>query len=95
MAVYVVTWDLNKEKPNYGAARAGFIKHLEGYENTKDSGLDSVRFISTEDTVDQINEYLREKFDNNDRLFISRLRKGERSGWLNKSIWEWIRAREG
>jgi hypothetical protein len=94
MAVYVVTWDLNKEKPNYAAARTAFVKQLEAYENTKDSGLDSVRFISTLDTVDEIDEYLRGKLDNNDRLFISRVRRGERNGWLNKAVWEWIRARD-
>jgi hypothetical protein len=46
MAVYVVTWDLNKEKPNYAEARKQFIAHLERYDNTKDPGLDSVRFVS-------------------------------------------------
>lgn len=94
MAVYVVTWDLNKEKPNYNAARAAFIKHLEAYENTKDAGLDSVRFISTTDTASDIKDYLRQKMDDNDRLFVSRLRKGERDGWLAKIVWEWISARE-
>lgn len=29
MAVYVVTWNLNKERSNYDAARRQFIQHLE------------------------------------------------------------------
>lgn len=92
MAVYVVTWDLNKEKRNYNVARAAFIKHLEAYENTKDSGLDSVRFISTTDNASEIKDYLRQTMDDNDTLFVSRVRKGERAGWLR--VWDWIKARE-
>lgn len=38
MAVYLVTWDLNKEKPNYAEARKQFIAHVERYENKKDAG---------------------------------------------------------
>ena len=52
MAVYLVTWDLNKEKPNYAEARKQFIAHVERYENKKDAGLDSVRFVSTNLTAD-------------------------------------------
>jgi hypothetical protein len=55
MAVYLVTWDLNKEKPNYAEARKQFIAHLERYEKTKDAGLDSVRFVSTSWTAEQVN----------------------------------------
>ena len=47
MSVFVVTWDLNHEKPNYRQARAAFLRHLEAFENIRDGGLDSVRFIST------------------------------------------------
>ena len=45
MAVYVVTWDLNKEKPNYSQARTAFVKHIEAYENKKDPGLDFVTIL--------------------------------------------------
>ena len=90
MAVYVVTWDLNKEKPNYSQARTAFVKHIEAYENKKDPGLDSVRFISTANTANEIDAYLRQKLDNNDRLFISKLNSGQHQGWLNKDVWEWI-----
>ena len=93
MAVYVVTWDLNKEKPNYQAARKAFLDHLGAYEQTKDSGLDSVRFISTDETASEVKDFLREKMDDNDRLLVSRMRKGERSGWL--TVWDWIKARGG
>jgi len=93
MSVYVITWDLNKEKPNYNAARTAFVNHLETYENIKDPGLDSVRFISTTSGTNEIDAYLRQKLDGNDRLFVSKLNSGEHQGWLNKNVWEWINAR--
>jgi len=93
MAVYLVTWDLNKEKPNYAEARRQFIAHLERYENTKDSGLDSVRFVSTTLTADQVSTDLRTKLDKNDRIFVTKLVSGNHQGWLSQSVWDWINAR--
>lgn len=93
MTVYAVTWDLNGEKPTYNAARQAFVTHLERFENTKDGGLDSVRFISTTYTPLQVREFLMQKLDANDRLFIVEVVSGRREGWLNKSVWEWIAAR--
>jgi len=88
-----VTWDLNRAKPNYQQARANLISHLETYDHIKDVGLDSVWFISTQSSADQIDQYLRQKLDDNDRLFVSKLRSGEHQGWLSQSIWDWINAR--
>ena len=93
MAVYVVTWDLNKEKPNYNQARTAFIQHLERMENKKDQGLDSVRFVSTVNTANEVDSYLRQKLDKNDRLFVSKLKRGEHQGWLDEEVWKWINAR--
>jgi hypothetical protein len=93
MAVYVVTWDLNKEKPNYAEARKQFIAHLERYDNTKDPGLDSVRFVSTNLSASELSEDLRKKLDNNDQIIVTKLVSGNYAGWLNKSVWDWINAR--
>ncbi|NOD62070.1 MULTISPECIES: hypothetical protein [unclassified Ruegeria] len=93
MAVYVVTWNLNKEKSNYAAARSAFIKQLETYTNKADSGLESVRFISTNQSADQVDAHLRKKLDTNDRLLVSKMNNGEHQGWLSKDTWEWINAR--
>jgi hypothetical protein len=93
MAVYLVTWDLNKEKPNYAEARKQFIAHLERYENKKDSGLDSVRFVSTQLSADQLSDDLRKKLDDNDRIIVTKLISGNHQGWLGKDVWEWINAR--
>lgn len=93
MAVYLVTWDLNREKPNYAEARRVFIQRLGRYENTKDPGLDSVRFISTGSSAEQVSEDLRQRLDNNDKIIVTKLRIGEYFGWLNENVWQWIAAR--
>lgn len=93
MAIYVVTWDINREKPNYAAARTAFIAHIDRYDHTKDRGLDSVRFISTVWTAEQIRDDLRTKLDGDDRLFICQINKGQNDGWLAKAVWKWIHAR--
>lgn len=93
MSVFVVTWNLNKERSNYNSARAEFIQQLERYENKQDGGLESVRFISTSSSADQIDDFLRQKLDMNDRLFVSQLNRGGHQGWLSRDAWEWINAR--
>jgi hypothetical protein len=93
MAVYLVTWDLNKEKPNYSAARIIFIKHLERYTQTKDPGLDSVRFVSTTWSVEQVAADLRKKMDENDTLVVTELVAGDYNGYLSEKVWKWIDAR--
>ena len=96
MGVYLVTWDLNREKPNYAAARKAFIALLDKFDSHTDTGLDSVRFVSTSWGASQIKDYLRNAQDDNDTLFVVRIRAGasERSGWLNKTTWAWIKERE-
>ncbi|MDT8262002.1 hypothetical protein RQ832_01960 [Roseomonas sp. DSM 102946] len=93
MAVFVVTWNLNQERSNYAEARRAFIAHLERYPNRKDSGLESVRWISTDKTPDQINDDLKSKLDRNDRIFISRVNSLQNEGWLEKDTWAWINQR--
>lgn len=93
MAVYVVTWNLNREKPNYSQARSAFIQHLERMDNIADSGLESVRWVSTASSVSAVSDYLRGKLDDNDRLFVSKVNAGERDGWLAQVVWDWIKAR--
>jgi len=93
MAVYVVTWNLNKEKSNYNTARTAFIQQLEKYSNKADSGLESVRFIETTQTASEVSDFLIKKMDNNDRLLITKLVNGNHQGWLSTDVWEWINAR--
>ncbi|HDS1832072.1 TPA: hypothetical protein QEM92_002720 [Stenotrophomonas maltophilia] len=93
MAVYVVTWNLNKERSNYDAARRQFIQHLERYHNTQDDGLESVRWVQSSGTAEQLSDDLRQKLDGNDRLFVSKLTADQYAGWLNMPIWDWVRSR--
>lgn len=93
MSVYVITWNLNKERQNYDSARRAFIQHIERYENTKDSGLESVRWISTSSTADQVFNDLKTVLDSDDRLFVSKLSNGTHQGWLSKQVWDWINTR--
>jgi hypothetical protein len=89
----MVTWDLNKEKPNYHDARAKFLARVNRYENTTDPGLDSVRFVSTTQSAYQLSDDLRSALDNNDRLMVTKLVSGNHQGWLSKDVWDWINAR--
>ncbi|MDG9928001.1 MULTISPECIES: hypothetical protein [unclassified Pseudomonas] len=93
MAVYVVTWNLNKERSNYDTARREFIKHLERYDNTKDSGLESVRWVSSARSVGEVEADLRTKLDANDRIFVSQVSHNNHQGWLDRQVWDWINAR--
>lgn len=93
MAIYLVTWDLNKEKPHYAQARVQFLSALDEYESTKDQGLDSVRFVSTSWTAYQVGEHLRKALDDNDRLVVTLVSRGTHHGWLTKTVWDWINAR--
>lgn len=93
MSVFMVTWNLNKEQPTYAQARSAFIQHLERYQNVRDPGLESVRWVSTNATADQVCHDLRISLDPNDRLFVTQVTAGSHQGWLEKAVWDWINAR--
>jgi len=93
MAVYLVTWNLNKERPNYDQARRALIAEIERYDNVKDPGLESVRFVSTTASAQAVSDSLKKKLDDNDRLFVARLTSGQHQGWLDKAVWAWINQR--
>lgn len=92
MAVYVVTWNLNREG-NYDAKRAAFLKHLERHDNVADADLESVRWISTGLSADELCTDLRQRLDNNDGIFLARITTGSHQGFLAKSTWAWINQR--
>lgn len=90
MSVFVVTWNINKEKSNYANARSEFIKHLDRYANVGEGGLETVRWVQSTSTSQQISDDLRTKLDDNDRIFVSKLAADTHAGWLNKTTWDWI-----
>lgn len=93
MAVFLVTWNLNKEKSNYANARKIFLDHLARYQNVRDSALESVRWLSSPSSATDVEADLRSKLDSNDSIFVTKLTQGEHQGWLNKDVWAWINAR--
>ncbi|MFK4538029.1 hypothetical protein ABIA00_006212 [Bradyrhizobium ottawaense] len=93
MAVFLVTWDLNKQKSNYNQARQTLIDHLSRYNHIKDPGLDSVWFIQSSGTADAVSADVRSKMDDNDRVIVTKLVDGQQQGWLDKDVWTWINAR--
>lgn len=93
MGVYLITWDLNKAKPNYAQARQALITHLERYEHIKDPGLDSVWLLSSNWSAAQIDADVRTKMDTDDRVIVTRLVNGQHEGWLSQNVWSWINAR--
>ena len=90
MAVYLVTWNINKEGKQYNASRAALIKRIDTYTNKQDAGLESVRFISTTDSASAVSDDLLKALDNDDRLMVTRLVSGEHQGWLMEATWQWI-----
>ena len=87
MAVFTVSYDLNKSGQNYEALWAE-LKRTQ-YNHI----LDSTWLISTTETVEQISDRLRKHMDQNDHVIISRLNAGQYNGWMPKDVWEWIRTR--
>jgi hypothetical protein len=93
MAVYLVTWDLNKKRADYAAARQKLVEHMSRYQHIKDPGLDSVWFISSDLSANGLEASIRASMGNEDRLIVTRIVQGQHQGWLHESIWAWINAR--
>lgn len=93
MSVFLVTWDLNRAKPNYNEARDKLIAHLSKYPHIKDAGLDSVWFINSNSSAEVVAADVRTKMDDNDRLIVTKLVSGQHQGWLDPDVWIWINAR--
>ena len=87
--VYLITYDLNKSGQRY----QDLYDLLETYDYIRDSGLDSVWFISTSKSAKQLSDHIQTIMDKNDRLIVTKLIKNEYQGWLDEDIWKWIDAR--
>lgn len=87
MAVYCVSYDLNKSGKNY-----------EGlYEELKKTAwahvLGSTWLVSTSESVVQLRDRLRTRMDSDDSIFISKVNRGEYEGWLAQTFWDWLKER--
>jgi len=83
----MVTYDLNKADKDYSALYRAMGQLGECH---KDPDLDSVWFISTVFSPSQVFNNLASAMDKNDRLFISRIRPGEYTGWLSTNAVSWL-----
>ena len=84
MAIFSVSYDLNKKDKNYD----GLYKELQksGYAHI----MDSTWLIHTTETTAQLYHRLRAQTDDNDFLFISKVARWEYAGWLQQTYIDWI-----
>lgn len=85
MAVYSVTYDLNKQDKNYD----GLIEELKNssaYINYQKSAW----LIKTYESIEALNNRLKSQIDDNDYLLVIEV-KNNYLGWLPKSDWDFIR----
>jgi hypothetical protein len=84
--VYLVTYDLNVPGKNY----ENLWSALKQYDYIRDIGLDSVWFLSTTSSAEQVSNHLKAHIDASDRLIVTQLQQGTHQGWLHKDVWAWI-----
>nr|DAK78468.1 MAG TPA: hypothetical protein [Caudoviricetes sp.] len=87
MAVYLISYDLNKSGKNYDGL----------YETIKSFGewyhiMDSAWFITSSKSVKDISDILQQKIDSDDFLLVNKM-TSEYYGYLQKDIWPWIAER--
>jgi len=92
MAVFVVTWNLNREGVNYDARRTALLNQIGRYQNASDPGLESVRWVAA-DTAEKLCADLMQRLDKNDRIFVCQLHRGAYQGFLSQPVWDWINPR--
>lgn len=95
MAVYLITWDLNREGDAYRRASIALHDAFDKFtDSIRDPDLDSVRFVSTVWTASRLKEYLKPQFlDDNDTLFITRIHATDKDWWLSSKVADWLKAR--
>lgn len=93
MNVHLVVWVMREDKPDYDAASAAFVEHLDRYESVGDPELESIRFVSTPLSAGQVSADLHSKLDPGDKLIVAQVMEGTYCGWLSKDVWEWTEAR--
>lgn len=94
MAVYLVTWNLNKEGAHYSAARKKFLDGFTGLDAAyAGKNLDTVAFVSTSGSATDLYNHLVKGIDANDRLFVVQVFPGSYYGWLDDTVVKWLNAR--
>ncbi len=90
--IYLITWDLNSEGAAYSSTSKHLHDRLDKLKTIKHPLLDSVRFVSTEMSARALYDYIDEGniLDSNDKIVVTRMRRGEYWGVVSEKVWEWI-----
>ncbi|WP_026582141.1 hypothetical protein [Bacillus sp. J33] len=91
MAVYLITYDLNKSGQNYESLYKE-IKALGDWYHFMDSGWFVDVNTFTYPNATSINDKLIKVIDKNDWLFVTMV-TSDRNGWLPKDAWDWLNSR--
>jgi hypothetical protein len=94
MALHILTWNLNKEGSNYSHKRTEFLRVLDEYDHAREADLDTVAFLNSTSSDDQIRKHFQSVLDKNDTIFISTFDSDKRSGWLASNVIDWIESRQ-
>jgi hypothetical protein len=87
--IHLITYDLNKAKDYTTLYRA--IGSLG--EAVRDPDLDSVWFLYTNLSAQQVSDHLLNYIDKDDRIIVTKLRQTEYGGWMMNTLWPWLQAR--
>lgn len=90
MAVFVVTWKLNKAGFVQGSVLVRFLEQLTKFEHMTDALLDNVTWISTAISADELANHLGAALDSKDALFVSKVCAEDYHGLLEEATWHWI-----
>lgn len=89
--VLLISYDLNgKERPS---AYTAVKRAIEGNATTFKKPLYSQWLVETTSSISAWQSMLLKVIDDNDRLFISRVRSSECDGWLAQDVWDWLKTR--
>ncbi len=84
--LYLITYDLNRPGQEYE----------ELYEELRNSStwwhyLDSTWLIVTQESINELNDRIKNTIDENDRFLIFDITGMDYQGWLSEEAWQWIR----
>ena len=80
-----ISYDLRKPGRNYDDLYKT-IKSAPSWAHA----MDSLWFISTDESTERWSNRLRQVMDRNDWLFVVDITGQPRHGWMKKEIWEWL-----
>lgn len=85
--LYIVTYDLHQSDQNFKGLESAIRQ--EGEVN---HCLASVWLVQSQHGVDEIQTNLQRAIDENDRIIVVDITGKPLNGWMNRDVWEWVRA---